>query len=84
MSLKFKLLKNTLDKNSKTITLTEKHLGKRIFNDLKFGSISPNNILFKHFHSDVKVTISKNSLNRTKAKVIFLYQGKEYLIIYNK
>lgn len=80
-----KLLKNTLNKRTKTITLTKEHLIKKIKIELfNFKTMSPRDISFKHFHSDVRVTLSENSLTRTKAKVIFLYNEKKYLIIYNK
>ena len=79
-----KLLKTTLNKRTKTITLTKEHLNKKIKTELIFKSITPRDVLFKHFHSDVKITLSENSLNRTKAMVIFLYKKKKYLIIYNK
>lgn len=78
------ILKNTLNKRTKTITLTKKHLNKKIRTELFFKSMSPRDVLFKHFHSDVRVTLSENSLNRTTAMVVFLYKKKKYLIIYNK
>lgn len=84
-SLIVNLLKTTLNKRTKTIMLTKKHLNKKIRIELfNFKTIKPQDVLFKHFHSDVKITLSKKSLNRTKAKVVFLYNKKKYLIIYNK
>lgn len=80
----FKLIATTLNQLTKTITLTAQHLPQKTIDKISSGDLTPHSVSLRHFVAEVRNTLCERSLNRTRAKVIFYYKGKNYLIIYNK
>ena len=76
-----------LTKDKDTLFILPEYIGTSKLKLLDEEKIKPNDIVFHDVKKEVRDFILQQGLGRSsnlKAKVVFRYQGKDYLLIYNK
>ena len=76
-----------LTKEKDTLFILPEYVGVGKMKLLREEKIQPNDIVFRDVKREVREFILRQGLGRLsnlKAKVVFRYGGKDYLLIYNK